>query len=87
MTLLAEYVKLESKVKERLAKLIQKRGVESKFSNTKVLKIKEGEQFNLADRGHYAVEISIEKIIDNSGYEYYFSVLTLEQLCEIIDNI
>lgn len=85
-TLVNGYNALKSKAKEKLGRLIQRRGVESKFSNKLVLKVKDKQQFNVGGRGSYVVEISDRELIDNNGYQYGLSSITLEQLCELIDN-
>ena len=74
-TLLNEHAKLESKVRERLARLIAKKGIESEYRSDMVLKVKEEQMFNL-DGGRYLTEISARELIDNDGHSYNLSCLT-----------
>ncbi len=81
-----KYKALVEEVADKIYDLIEKKGKESKHRNEKVLHIKSDDlQFNLDGR-RYLVEISKNELIDNQGYSYNHSVLTLEQLCEIIDS-
>jgi hypothetical protein len=76
---------LSREVNRKITTLIAKHGVESAFQNEKVLKVtQERLQFTL-DGSHYLTEISNEELIDQSGYTYSYDVLTLEQLCELVD--
>jgi len=43
-------------------------------------------RFNLCD-GRWLEEITKTNLIDNQGYIYDFNVLTIEQLCEIGDEL
>lgn len=81
-----KYLDLQSEVASKIAELIDKKGKESKTLSCMVLKIKkEEQQFNL-DGGRYLTEISKAVLIDNNGYSYNYDVLTLDQLCEIVDS-
>ena len=81
-----KYNEFEEQIKLRLQKLVKSKGRESKHTNDRVLLIKKDEiQFNF-ERGRYLTEISETNLIDNYGYSYYYSALTLAQLCEIIDS-
>ncbi len=77
---------LERQVVARIMSLVIKKGKESKHSTERCLKVKQDQQFNL-DGGRWLEEISADKLIDNYGYTYSYSVLTLDQLCQIADNI
>jgi hypothetical protein len=83
--LLDKYNGLEIAVKIRIRAKIISKGNISKFRTEKVLKIKDGQQFNL-DGGRYLTEISSTELIDNNGYSYDYSVLPIEKLCEAVDN-
>lgn len=83
-----KHLTLEQELQEEITKLIDKKGKASKtrtWQSGSVLKVKSDQQFNL-DGGRYLVEISKSELVDNSGYGYHFSCLTLEQLCEIVDS-
>ena len=80
-----KHLTLEQELQEEITRLIDKKGKASKTRSCSVLKVKSDQQFNL-DGGRYLVEISKSELIDNSGYGYHFSCLTLEQLCEIVDS-
>jgi hypothetical protein len=82
-----QYERLELELKTKVKALIAKRGVESKYSNEQVLVISENFQFNVGDRGFYIVEISANNLIDKNGMTYYFSAISMEQLCELVDNL
>ncbi len=85
-TLLDEYKKLEKKAEERLAIIVNIRGIESKYAiNLKVLKVNDDLRFDLPNC-NTLVEIG-DKCIDKYGYQYDLSVLNLAQLCEIVDKI
>ena len=79
---------LEQEVANKIDKLIQKKGVKSKHrgESEKVLKVKGDQQFNL-DGGRYLTEITKTELIDNSGYSYQHSCLTLDELCEVVDSL
>jgi hypothetical protein len=85
-TMLEKYNALQIASRIRISALIMERGVESKHSSEKVLKIKDDQQFNL-EGGRYAVEITPTLLIDNEGYQYSHDSLRIEEICEIVDNI
>jgi len=85
-TLTQKHKKLEIAVKLRIRAKLLKKGVKSEYRSDTVLKVKDDQCFNL-DGGRYLVEISETDLIDNGGYSYNYSCLTLEQLCEAVDNI
>ena len=76
---------LQREAAAKIAKLIKKRGKESKHRNEQVLKIKDDQQFNL-DGGSYLIEMTPTELIDNYGHSYSYDCLNLEQLCEIADS-
>jgi len=83
--LLEKYQNLEIALKIRIRALIIDKGVESEHNSEKVLKVKDENMFNL-DGGRYLTEISAKCLIDNDGYNYDYSVLRIEELCEAVDN-
>jgi len=85
-TLKQKYKKLEVAVKLRIRAKLLKKGVKSEHSSETVLKVKDDQSFNL-DGGRYLTEISATDLIDNCGYSYDYSCITLEELCEAVDNI
>lgn len=78
--------KVEQEAHARLRYLVNKRGKESVHSNELCLKVKDEQMFNLDD-GRWLVEITADRLIDNSGYRYSLDNISLEQLCEILDNV
>lgn len=80
-----KHKKLTLEVMEEIERLIEKKGKESEHQNCMVLKVKDGQEFNL-EGGRYLQEITRDRLIDNCGYEYHHSALSLEQLCEIVDS-
>lgn len=76
---------LEIAIRLRLACKIMDKGVESEHRSEKVLKVKDAQMFNI-DGGRWLTEISTTELIDNNGYSYDFSILSIQQLCEAIDN-
>ncbi len=80
-----KYQELEKEVAVKIEKLIKKKGVESEHITDLVLKIQDDQMFNL-EGGRYLTEITSKILIDNNGYSYNHSCLTLEQLCEIADS-
>lgn len=85
-TLTKKLDSLKEEIAQKINRLLEKKGKESKFQNKKVLKVKDEQQFNL-DGGCYLIEISADELIDNNGYVYNHSFLTIEQWCAIIDSI
>lgn len=78
---------LRSSISNRISDLIETHGVPSVHNTENVLVIKDDEFcFNL-DGGHWLVEISEDKLIDNEGYTYSHDVLDIEDLCSALDNI
>jgi hypothetical protein len=72
---------------KELHDLINSKGVESKHSGKKCLKVtKEEHQLNL-DGDRYLTEINSEFLVDNSGYEYSYYALALEDLIKVIDYL
>lgn len=81
-----KYNKLEQEISKKIDALIKRKGVESEFTNTKVLKIKDEQQYNLEGCNSYAVELAVGTFIGHNGHAYHHSVLSLEKLCEIVDS-
>ena len=81
-----KYKKLEQEISAKIEALINKKGVESEFSNVQVLKIKDEQQYNLEGCNTYAVELAVGSFIGHNGHAYHHSVLSLEKLCEIVDS-
>ncbi len=71
---------------KKINQLIDTKGVSSKFQSKAVLQVPDEQMFNL-DGGRYLIEIDGKELIDNNGYTYNLFVLTLEQLCEVVDAI
>jgi hypothetical protein len=85
-TFLDRHKELEGKLAQRIKTLIDRKGKPSKHTGELVLVIKDDNlMFNL-DGGRYLTEISKNVLIDNEGYQYWYSCLTLEQLCEVVDS-
>jgi hypothetical protein len=84
--LMDKYKALEIAARIRLGAKLEAKGKQSKHSNTTVLKIKKDQQFNL-DGGRWLTEISAEHLIDDCGYTYDHSVITIEQFCQAIDKV
>jgi flagellar motor protein MotB len=76
------------KVKDTIETLLETKGVQSRFTNSRlVIMIHDDEaMFNLGSNG-WLVEISEDGLFDNSGYEYSFDSLKLEDLCIAIDSV
>lgn len=82
-----KHTMLEHQLIAHLLYLVSKKGKQSNFSTAKALPVKQDQMFALGDGCRWVVEITADKIIDDSGYEHSYSVLTLDQLCQIADNI
>jgi hypothetical protein len=80
-----KYLNLKQEVVSEITSLIRQQGEDSKHRNERILKVNEAQQFNL-DGGRYLEEVASTELIDNQGYAYHFDVLTLDQLCEIVDS-
>lgn len=84
-TLTEKLQALQVAVRLRISAKIMVKGVESEQNSCRVLAVKEDQKFNLSG-GRYLTEITAQELIDNEGYTYNHSQLTLEQLCEAVDN-
>lgn len=81
-----KYKKFEQELSAQIEALIKKKGVESEFTNAKILKLKDEHQYNLDGCNTYAVELEAGTFIGHNGHAYHHSVLSLEKLCEIVDS-
>jgi len=84
----SEIEKIQDFATEKASALQSSYGQQSDHSNCTVLKIIGDEnQVNL-DGSRYLTEIDAEReaLFDNKGYEYYYDVISLECLCQILDN-
>lgn len=85
---------LYKEANEKLVKLIDKKGVESKHYSDKCLKIKKDDfMFNI-EGGRYLTEIKKEhprsnevELIDNGGYSYHVSVMESEDFFAVVDHL
>ena len=83
--------KLKTEAIEKLISLIERKGVKSKFSNSKVLKIKSDNlMFNLSG-GRYLVEVAAQydylELVDNEGYTYNSYVLNFDDFISVVDHL
>lgn len=85
-TLTEKYKALEIAVRLRISAKILKKGVESRHCSEKVLAIKKDEHQFLLEGRRYLVGITPTKLIDDYGHSYGHSSLTIEQICEVVDN-
>ena len=78
-----------SDIKELVRKLIEdNRGVESKQFSKDVLIPDEDYQFNLGTHYNgYVTEVTDERLFSNEGNSYFYEQLSMEQICEIADNL
>jgi hypothetical protein len=76
----------EQAIKE-IQNLIKSKGVKSRHSNNKCLHITMAEHMYNLDGGRFLKEINSECLVDNSGYEYNFNVLCVENLFSVIDYL
>ncbi len=75
------------KMKAVIAKRVKSQGSESKFTSGKVITIYNDDyNFNL-DGGRWLLEVDEQRIYDNCGYHYDYSVLEATQLAELTDYI
>ncbi len=81
-----KYKKVEQEAHARLRYLVSKRGVKSEHSGELCLKIKEDKMMFNLEGGRYLVEVTADRLIDSSGYRYSLDNISLEQLCQILDN-
>ncbi len=79
---------LQIEVATNIEKLLETKGVPSRFTNSRLVLVihDENMMFNLDSRRHL-VEISEDELVDNEGYTYEHSVLELEDLCTAIDSV
>ncbi len=74
--------------KAKLSDLVRLHGEDSKFKNEKVIRLKKADDkvaFNL-EGGRYLKEISVNELIDNSGYDYSANAMDCEQFLELVDH-
>jgi len=81
-----KYKKLEQEISVKIDALIKRKGVVSQFSNKKVLKLNDENQYNMVGCNTYAVEITGSYIVGENGHDYFYSSLSLETLCKIVDS-
>lgn len=78
--------KLRQKLIEKIQSKIDKKGVESQFENSRVLKLKthhiEGDP---SPRG--IKELSHNYMLDSSGYHYEYATLSVENLAWLVDTL
>lgn len=86
--LTAKIKEFNQSVKDTIETLLETKGVESKFTSSRLVLVIHDEEsmFNLDGR-RYLVEISEDELIDNEGYTYSFDALELEDLCTAIDSV
>ena len=72
---------------EKLRETIDSKGIESRHSGNKCLKVTKGNHQHNLDGGRYLTEINSECLVDNSGYEYNFYVLGTEDFLSTIDYL
>jgi hypothetical protein len=84
----AKLEEFNNSVKEKIEALLETKGVQSKFNNSRLVLLihDDNAMFNLDSR-RYLVEIGADRLIDNEGYEYDHSVLNLEDLCIAVDSV
>lgn len=78
---------IEHQLIARIMYLVNKRGKESQFSSEKALPLKQDQMFAMGEGRRWLVEITADRLVDDSGYRYSFDQITLQQLAEIADNI
>jgi len=84
----AKLEKFNQSVKDTIEKLLETKGVKSRFTSSRLVLVihNEDTMFNLGSSG-WLVEISEDGLFDNSGYEYNFDCLKLEDLCIAVDSV
>jgi len=84
----AKYETFNREVKDAIETLLETKGVQSRFTNSRLVLVihNEDAMFNLGSSG-WLVEISEDGLFDNSGYEYNFDCLKLEDFCIAIDSV
>ncbi len=86
-TLKEKYDALQLAIRIRIASKIINKGVDSTFHPDKVLAVKDDKFKFRLDGGKCLVELTANELIDEEGYQYTHSCLTIEQLCEVVDSI
>ncbi len=84
----AKLEEFNKSVKDTIEQLLETKGVQSKFTNSRLVLVIHNDEamFNLGSNG-WLVEISEDGLFDNSGYEYSFDSLNLEDLCIAVDSV
>jgi hypothetical protein len=84
----AKLEEFNQKVRDAIETLLETKGVGSRFTNSRLVLVihNKDAMFNLGSSG-WLVEISEDGLFDNSGYEYNFDCLKLEDLCIAIDSV
>jgi len=77
--------KLRVDLEDKISKKAKRQTRYSKYQSNKAILIKRT-NINL-DGGRWLEEVTPYDLIDNKGYTYQYSVLTLEELCELADEI
>ncbi len=87
MSYTANLENLKNKGLNEVIEIIKNKGVESKHSKVKCLKINDDDlMFNL-EGDRYLTEITSTLLVDNSGYTYKHEALKTDDLMDVIDHI
>jgi hypothetical protein len=78
---------LNQAIVQRIIDLISTKGLKSEHNNSIVLKVQDEENMYNLENGNWLVELNEVMLIDNNGYQYHLSSLSLEKLCGVIDSI
>ena len=79
---------LELEVTNSILKSVNKSKIESSFSRFKAIKIKTDVlMFNLEQGNYvpYVVEVTENGLVSDSGNNYFFSSISLQNLCQLAD--
>jgi len=78
---------LKEKMISEIKRVAKTKSIKSAFSDENVITIRNKNLwFNLA-ANHYLIELGEENLIDDMGYRYDYSVLSLEQLSLLADYV
>ena len=78
---------LQSKAEIELHKLIARYGVESEILQVKCLRVENKNYHYMLGENRYLTAVTDTRLVDNTGYHYFFSQLTKENFFSVIDHL
>jgi hypothetical protein len=78
---------LQDKAINVVRDIINRKGVSSKHNSEKCLRVTDDDHMHNLEGSRYLTEINSNSLVDSQGYEYNYSVLSIEDLLSVIDYL